>query len=1077
MGRKTRASAVQQQFWLLHQLNPNSPAYNIGSVFRLRGNLRVDRLETSVNILYRDYAVIRSTFALEGDELFQIEHPYRPIQIAMENVEHGKDNTKEAQRIIKDEVARCFDLEKGPLARFKLLNFGGKEHVFIITMHHIITDLRSKEVLGERLSFLYNSGPGGEAPADESESYARFSQWQREWLSSSDFQDKLAFWRQHLAGRGGLLAMPADRPRNPLRALRGSAVGLDIPPALFEGLKRFCRERSLNAFLVLLSVYIGVLNRYSGQETIVVGVPFTNRRREEYKDAVGCFVNAVPIAAGVNESTTFMELLAITRKAMLEAHRRQEVPLEAIVKAMGIPRDPSFNPVYQAGFTFEHPMTMTLSGLAVEPVYIHHGGAQLDLFATFWEATDALRGFLEYDSDLFDAETARRISANFIVLLEAAISDPLERVCRLSLLTKNERSLVVHEWNDTARDYPKDLCLPDFLVLQAAKTPDAIAVTFEGHGLSYSELDSRTNRLGAYLRSVGVKPDSLVVVFMERSIEMVIALWGIAKSGGAYMPIDPDDPAARVETMIRNAGPVIILTQENLTGRLPVGGIPALALDAQWDIVAGESDGALEKTVTSQNLSYVINTSGSTGVPKGAMNTHGGICNSILWMQETYRLTEHDRYLQKTPYSFDVSVWEFFWPHMVGARLVVAPPKSHKDPSALVQLINEQAITTIHLAPSMLQAFLHEPACSSCTSLKRVFCIGEALSPEVQDRFFETFNAQLHNLYGPAEAAVAVSYWDCRNSKGTGKVPIGRPVANTQLYVLDGQRQPAPIGVSGELYIGGIQVGRGYLNSPQLTQRSFLDDAFGSTAGGKIYKTGDIALFQSDGSLLFMGRVDYQVKIRGNRVEPGEIEKILLKHPRVREAVVVADGEMSANRRLVAYFVPTAGEHVPVAALRRFLKERLPDYMVPSVFIALDAFPQTTSGKIDRKALPKPDQSHFETEANYSVPTSETEKRLAELWRRVLGIERIGVLDDFFTLGGDSLMSVQLAQLVAAAFQTKFSTVKVFQYSTMSAMARFLESDGEDKKPAFEAIEERTRLRRASQARRGHGVPKSKDPE
>jgi amino acid adenylation domain-containing protein len=479
----------------------------------------------------------------------------------------------------------------------------------------------------------------------------------------------------------------------------------------------------------------------------------------------------------------------------------------------------------------------------------------------------------------------------------------------------------------------------------------------------------------------------------------------------------------------------------------------------------------LPKAVTSDNLAYVIYTSGSTGNPKGAMNTHRGIVNRLLWMQETYGLTGQDNVLQKTPYSFDVSVWEFFWPLISGARCVVAPPKSHRDPSELVNLINAHAITTLHFVPSMLNAFLQEPESQTCMSLKRVFCSGEVLVPELQDRFFELFNAELHNLYGPTEAAVDVSYWDCSNSRGTGRVPIGRPVANTQLYVLDQGLRPVPIGVCGDLYIGGVQVGRGYLNNQELTRQCFLDDPFARIFGNKIYKTGDIARFLATGALDFIGRSDYQVKIRGNRIELGEIEKALSQHSLVQECVVVASRENAASLRLVAYIVPFSKEQPSASALRVFLMEKLPDYMIPSVFVCLDAFPHTTSGKIDRKALPKPEQSRQETGVLYSPPSTKAEKRMADLWRQVLGAERIGVSDNFFEIGGDSLSSVQLALLIQKEFGTKVTATHVFQYSTIGSMTKHLES-AVDGVLSFDDVKEKSEQRMGAIRRRKKTIHK-----
>jgi len=1062
----TGASAVQRQFWLLHQLNPESPAYTVASVFRIRGRLDARRLVECVNSLLRKHAVLRSSFCISGGDLVQVLLPYEKARVSVDECVKEGIVEPDLDRLTRDEISRPFDLETGPLFRLKLLSESPEKHVLIITMHHSIIDLHGKEIFGAQLSSLYNgSGVSAEAAAVDTNSYAHYAQWQNAWFKSEKFLKMVSYWKHALKDFESVLSLPLDHVRPPYRTLRGSAVGLDLPDTLTQELRRFCRDHSVNSYLALLSIYFTLLYRYTGQDRIVVGVPLTNRRQDEYKDTMGCFVNTVPVLIDIKEDTVFMDLVGSVRKAMLEAHRHQEVPLEEIVKALGMRRDPSYNAVYQAGYTFEHPMALDLNGLSVEPVYIHHGGSQLDLFMTFWESAEGVRGFLEYDTDLFDAGTAERLSANFKVALSAAIRSPEERLSRLSILTEEEEDLVVRKWNATEKDYSGDCCLGDLIDKQSAKTPDAIAVTYGETDLSYSELQARTNLLAAYLRSRGVGPDVLVAVFMERSIEMVVALVGIVKAGGAYVPVDPEYPAARVGYMLRDAKAKVVLTQQHLLEKLPEQRADVLCLDSEWAAVEAVRESPLPGKVTGENLAYVIYTSGSTGNPKGAMNTHAGVCNQLFWMQETYGLTEDDRVLQKTPYSFDVSVWEFFWPLSTGARIVIAPPKSHRDPSALVKLINGHAISTIHFVPSMLHAFLQDPQAGSCGCLKRVFCSGEALPPEVRDTFFEIVHAELYNLYGPTEAAVDVSYWQCKTGTGSGSVPIGRPVANTQLYILDKNLQPVAIGVCGELYIGGVQVGRGYLNNQELTRQCFLSDPFAGTPGGTLYRTGDVARYLPTGALEYIGRVDFQVKIRGNRIELGEIEKSLAKHPQINEVVVVAGRENTVGKRLEAFIVPHSGQQPATAELRKFLLEQLPEFMVPSIFVFVPAFPRTTNGKIRRDALTVPAPSVRQGAKVSTAPSTPTEKALAGLWRGVLGSDRIGIHDNFFYAGGNSLLSVQMADLVQKRFKTEVSTVNVFQYPTIGSMAHYIDNTRENS-VAFSEVHKRTQQRKAALTRR-----------
>ncbi len=611
-------------------------------------------------------------------------------------------------------------------------------------------------------------------------------------------------------------------------------------------------------------------------------------------------------------------------------------------------------------------------------------------------------------------------------------------------MTDNERRRVLVEWNDTYMDYPGDVCLHQLFEAQEAKTPNALAVVFEGAQLTYRELNRRANNLAHYLQRLGVGPEVLVGIFMERSLEMIIGIYGTLKAGGAYVPLDPEYPMERVAFMLEDTNVSVLLTQERLVAGLPEHGAKLLCVDAdRLDISKESADNPVSGT-TADNLAYVIYTSGSTGKPKGVMNCHRGVCNRLLWMQEAYKLSESDSVLQKTPFSFDVSVWEFFWPLLVGARLIVAPPGKHKDSTYLVKLIADRKITTIHFVPTMLQIFLEEKDLEGCKSLKRIICSGEELSYMLQERFFAKFNAELHNLYGPTEAAIDVTYWACQNDGDRQIVPIGRPVANTQIYVLDQEMQPVPVGIPGELYIGGVQVARGYLNRPELTAERFVADPFSDKPGARLYKSGDKACYLPGGELRYLGRVDHQVKINGVRIELGEIESFIKAHPDVKQAVVAAREDEPGNKRLVAYLVPKNGKRIVNSRLLSYLQKKLPGSMIPSAFVMLDVIPTMPNGKIDRHALPAPGRDRPELDQAYIPPKGQLDMYLASLWREILYLDRIGIHDRFFELGGTSIKAAQFINKLQQELDENIYIVSIFEAPSIAEYRAFLEMNYAD---------------------------------
>ncbi|MEO1374975.1 MAG: amino acid adenylation domain-containing protein, partial [Cyanobacteria bacterium J06635_10] len=797
-------------------------------------------------------------------------------------------------------------------------------------------------------------------------------------------------------------------------------------------------------YMTLLAAFQVLLSRYTGTDDILVGSPVAGRLQSQFREIAGYFANQVVSRGDLSKNPSFKEFLSQIRQTVLEALTHQDYPFALLVEKLQPHRDSSRSPIFQAAFALQQlqksqdiqklfldeiEKDIDWGGLKLKPFKIPQQEGQFDLTLEMMEGNSSVKGVFKYNTDLFDESTIERMAGHFQNLLSAILENPDQNVAQLPLLSEAERHQLLVDWNDTATEYPKDKCIHQLFEEQVEKTPQAVAVVFEQEQLTYEQLNQRANQLAHHLQSLGVKPEVLVGICVERSIEMVVGLLGILKAGGAYVPLDPNYPPERLSYMLSDSGVGVLLTQNSLLESLPEHNARVICFDNDWDVIRQQSNTNPDAGVGSDNLAYVIYTSGSTGKPKGAMNTHQGIRNRLLWMQDTYQLNSSDRVLQKTPFSFDVSVWELFWPLLTGARIVVAKPEGHKDTTYLVNLIDSGQITTIHFVPSMLQVFLQSMDKESCSSLKRVFCSGEALPFELTQLFFSIFECQLHNLYGPTEAAIDVTFWQCKPQSNLQIVPIGRPIANTQIYILDKHLQPVPIGVPGELYIGGDGLARGYLNRPQLTQEKFILNPFNNSQ--RLYKTGDLARYLADGNITFMGRIDNQVKVRGFRIELGEIETVLATHPQIKQAVVIAQQENTGNKRLVAYAVTNS--EITTVQLREYLKQKLPSYMIPSAFVTLDTLPLTPNGKIDCKALPVPDT--LERDTAYTAPRTPVELKLTQIWSSVLNNTSLGVKDNFFELGGHSLLAVRLMSEIQKQFQKNLPLATLFQSPTIEQLA------------------------------------------
>jgi len=1043
----------QHRLWFIDQLEPGNPAYNIAFGVRLKGELEREGLCWSLNEIVRRHESLRTSFPLrDGNPVQEIT---AASVLLVEEVNLPGEPEEDCQTRVLAEARReaglPFDLGRGPLLRVKLLRVEEQDHVLLVTMHHIVSDGWSISVMMREFMQLYQAWLKKEESSlpELKVQYADYTLWQREWLRGEVLERELAYWREQLADVP-VLELPVDNPRPALMSYRGDTVKVVFSTELTESLKQLSRRQGVTLFMSMLAVFQMVLGRYAGQEDVAVGTGIANRNRRETEGLIGFFVNTLVLRTQLSGNLSFIDLLKRVQQVTLAAYQHQDMPFEKLVDGLHPERDLSRTPLFQAMLMFQNLRMpeLQLPGLRVSEFNIEAEVAKFDVMLTLQENGGTLNGELSYARDLYEAATMERLVGHVAEVLKRMVERPDVWIGEVSLLTHTERRQIVEEWNATATEYPQGCQLQELIEQQVERSPEALAVIYEGQRLSYRELNERANQLGCYLREQGVGSDVRVAICLERSVEMVVGLLGIMKAAGAYVPLDPDYPEERLKYMLADTQPTLLLTQERMQARLAgLGSVRALCLDRDWAAIAERPVTNLRRIGSVDDLAYVIYTSGSTGQPKGAMIPHRGIVNRLIWMQEQYQLTGEDRVLQKTPFSFDVSVWEFFWPLLTGAGLVVCQPGRHGDSRYLVELIEKERVTTLHFVPSMLSQFLEDPEVEKCVSLRQVICSGEALPATVQEHFFTRMNAELHNLYGPTEASVDVTYWKCLRGEGDRAVPIGRPIANTQMYVLDQHLNALPVGVKGDLYIGGVGLGRGYQNRPELTADKFIPDSLGTEAGQRLYKTGDLARYRADGSLGFLGRGDFQVKVRGFRIELGEIEGALQSHEGIREAVVVARKSREGDHRLVAYLV-ASGESAPgINELRSYLLERLPSYMVPAQFITLAQMPLGKNGKVDRKALPEAGKERPEIEEQYVEASTAEEKVLAEVWRQVLGVERVGVHDNFFTLGGDSIRSLQVITK-ARAQRLQITLQQLFRTPTIHGLAAHSQWSAEPVAPA-----------------------------
>jgi amino acid adenylation domain-containing protein len=958
----------------------------------------------------------------------------------------GVNETELMQRVVQANE-RPFDLEHGPLLRACVFSVSDSDHVLIVSVHHLVCDAWSLWQFLEELGTCYLQEQGIATPAlrPVTARYSDYVRWQRNFLAGPDGERLLAFWKGRLAGELPILNLPTDHPRPAVQNFRGSSVRFQLSASLTSQIKALAMAEGATLYVVLLAAFEILIHRYSGQEEIIVGSPMSGRTQREYADVIGNFINTVALASSSAGDPGFRDFLAKTMRTALDGIAHQDFPFSLLVERMRIPRDPGRTPLFQVLFNFLKPQRfqdvvelwvagetgqdVQWGGLPLRAMSLPQQEGQFDLTLGMIEGKACLFGDLKYNSDIYDRETVARMARHYEMLLQSIADDPGKSVSALQLLCEPERRKLLVEWNQTQHDFPSDKCVHELFEEQVERTPEAIAVVFEDQRLTYRELDKRANQLARHLQKVGVGPETLVGICVERSLEVVIALLGILKAGGAYVPLDPQYPKERLAFMLEDAQPKVLLIQQRWLKSLPDHPAQVVRLDADWPIISGLAGTRVQKQTTAENLAYVIYTSGSTGRPKGVLLEHRGLCNLVQAQTEEFEIRTDSRVLQFASLNFDASVSEIFTALLVGAVLVVARKESMLPGADLVRLLQEQAVSVVTLPPSVLAVMPSE----EFPALRTVISAGEPCTAEIASRWGQ--GRRFINAYGPTESTVCASLAVCL--EGKGRPSIGRPIANTQIYILDRHLQPVPIGVPGELHIGGIGLARGYHNRPELTAEKFIAHPFSTDPGSRIYKTGDLARYLPDGAIEYLGRLDHQVKLRGFRIELGEIESVLSQQADVKSCIVVLREDKAGDKRLVAYYVGVAG--LETAPLRERLRARLPEFMVPSAFVALEAFPLNPNGKVDRKALPAPQAPPA---ASFAAPESKLERSISAIWARELGLEKVGLHDNFFDIGGHSLLLIRIQTLLQQELTVPIAVADMFQYPTVFAMARHL-SGGE----------------------------------
>jgi amino acid adenylation domain-containing protein len=1077
-------SYAQQRLWFIDRME-GSTQYNMPGGFELEGALNIGALEQSVRTIIERHEVLRTGYiTVDGEPVQNIRETF---ELPLLQTDFSALDEQEQRILIKElaneDALKPFDLSKDLMLRVKLITLTENRHVVLFNLHHIASDGWSTGVLIREFSALYNAYAQQQANplAPLRVQYADYAIWHRNWLQGEALDNQLNYWQQQLAGIPQVHSLPLDNPRPSQQTYSGAAHAQMFDKELAGAINGLCQAQEVTIFMLLQSAFSLLLGRYSGESDIVIGSPIAGRVHQDVEQLIGFFVNTLVLRTDLSDNPSFIDLLARNKQTVVDAYTNQHIPFEMLVEAINPERDLSHSPLFQVMLSLQNNerLDLGLTGLDHHQLQQQTLSVKLDLELKVSEREDGISLQWLYNKDLFVADTIATLADNFRRLLKAIVATPKQPVYQLPMLGETQKHSQLTQWNDTATNYPDELCVHRLFESQTLAHPAQVAVSDEQQSLTYQQLNAKSNRLAHHLIECGVKPDAVVGLCIERSTDMLVAVMAILKAGGAYVPLDPEYPQARLKYIMDDTAAQWVISHSSVAQKLPEQGAQILCLDDEQlqqslQSYSEENPGTGASGLNQHHLAYLIYTSGSTGQPKGVMIEHQAIVNRLDWMQSQYPLDSNDKVLQKTPYSFDVSVWELLWAVSVGAQLVFAKPQGHKEPEYLKTLIQVQGITTLHFVPSMLKVMLDTVDWSQCTSVRQVFCSGEALSPSlVKDYFAVASDAKLHNLYGPTEAAIDVSYFDCDRHEAFNGLPIGKPINNIQLHVLDRYHQLQPVGTPGELHIGGVGLARGYLNQPQLSAEKFIpnplnqnplnQNPLNKSGTERLYKTGDLVRWLPQGELQYLGRIDDQIKIRGFRIELGEIESQLLVVDDVEQAVVMCREDEGVEKRLVGYVVSSQdpkGEGADgdeeaqearaeqkqtlLASYTSHLNTVLPEYMVPGIIILLDELPLTANGKVNKKALPVPGEADLQR-AVYIAPSNETETLLSEIWQELLQLDQIGMDDNFFALGGHSLLAVKMDTRVQQQLNKRLPLKQLFETPTIAGVAKYLneyQSDG-----------------------------------
>jgi amino acid adenylation domain-containing protein/non-ribosomal peptide synthase protein (TIGR01720 family) len=1033
-------SFAQQGLWFLDQLEPDSPAYNIPAAIRLSGKLDVKALERSLNEIIHRHEVLRTRFvAIEGRPA-QVIVPYLKLALVVIELSHLPDRQRgeDALHLAAEDARQPFDLTQAPLLRASLLRLSECEHVLLFTLHHIITDEWSMAVLMREMGMLYEAfSRGEESPLEDlSIQYADYATWQREWLRGEAQEKELSYWKKQLAGSPPVLELPADRPRPAVQSYRGAQEVMVIGGEVVDRIKELSRSEGVTMFMALLGAFYVLLHRYTGDEQLCVGTPIAGRKTKEVEQLVGLFVNTLVMKVELGGGQSFREVIGRVREVALGAYGHQELPFEMLVEHLQPERSLSHSPLFQVMFSVESipRETLNIADLKIDPLEIDPRTAKFDLSLDIVDRGQTLTGVFQYNNDLFDAATVQRMIKHFARLIEGIATGPDSAISELPLLMDTERRQLLVGWNDTRADFDLTVCIHQLFEAQAERTPGAAAVVYESESLTYRALNDRANLLAQELLRRGIGKGSYVPVLMGRGTGVVISLLAIMKAGGAFVPLDINWPAKRLSKVLDEIGSSLILVDE------PAPGLPEefarQTLDVRQHPIA-DPHGNPNIKISPLDPIYVIYTSGSTGAPKGVIVAHGGITNRFLWMNQHLGVEASAATLQTTRHVYDSAVWQLMWPLINGGKTVIPSDQDDLNANYLVDLIERHSVTIADFVPSVFNALVpqlitDERAEQALKSLRAMIIGGEEITPTTTYKFMERYPwVRVVNLYGPTEASIGCISYDVTGKEGN-KIPIGKPVSNAQVLILDAHKKLVPVGVKGEIHLAGVCLGLGYLNDEEKTKATFVDNVYQEIIGERLYKTGDLGRRLSTGDIEYLGRIDQQVKVRGLRIELGEIESVLGTHPLVRESVVVARDERPGEKRLVAYVVTSQQQGAAGNELRGYLKERLPEYMIPASIVEMGELPLTPNGKIDRKALPEPDRAR--PGIDYLAPRNSVEQVLVEIWSQVLGVERIGIHDNFFELGGDSILSILVVSRASNA-GLRVTVQQIFHQQTIAELA------------------------------------------